>query len=52
MRGRIEQADEMIRSLDECISELKAGKATVGKNKYSYLVMMMIIYLASVFLYL
>lgn len=29
MRGTIEKADEMIRSLDDCIGELEAGMATV-----------------------
>ena len=30
LRGTIEEADEMIRSLDDCIHELETGMATVG----------------------
>lgn len=32
MRGTIEEADEMIKSLDDCIRELETGMATVGKG--------------------
>lgn len=32
LRGTIEQADEMIKSLDDCISELEAGITTVDKK--------------------
>lgn len=32
LRGTIEEADEMIKSLDDCICELEAGMATVRKR--------------------
>ena len=31
MRGTIEEADVMIKSLDDCVAELEAGIATVEK---------------------